>query len=351
MLKLLFLLNLSELTHSGHYNKAYISFKFPIRMKRIAVTGAGGFIGHYLVRALKKKGYWVRAIDVKKPEFSSSEADEFWFADLRDREVAKKMFEDIDEVYALASDVGGVGHLSRWNYEIIKNNLEIDSNTLQGVINSKGKKILFVSSACVYPLYKQNNNLITPLKEEDAIPAEPEGAYGWAKLITELMLIHAAQDKGMDIRIARFQNVYGPEEVFQGGREKVIGALCRKVALAEKNGEIEIWGNGEQRRSFCFAEEGVEALIQLMESNYSKPLNISGDGDVSIREVAEMLNSISGKNLRLKYIPGPIGVKARLSDNAKRKEILTWEPKVDFRSGLAKTYFWVESELRNKKLV
>jgi len=317
-------------------------------MKKIAVTGAGGFIGHYLVRALKKKGYWVRAIDIKKPEFSNSEADEFWFIDLREREITKKIFEDIDEVYALASDVGGVGHLSRWNYEIIKNNLEIDSNTLQGIIGSKGKKILFVSSACVYPLYKQNINPIVALKEDDAIPAEPEGAYGWGKLITELMLLHAAQDKNIDIRIARFQNIYGPEEVFQGGREKSIGALCRKVAMAEKNGEIEIWGDGEQRRSYCYVEDCVEALIELMESNYIKPLNISTDGDISIKEVAEMINSISGKNLKFKHVSGPVGVRRRMADNTKRKEILKWQPKTDFRSGLARTYFWVESQIKKQ---
>jgi len=264
-------------------------------MVRVAVTGAGGFIGHHLVRALKNKGYWVRGIDIKKPLFSESEADEFILTDLREKVYFQKLFEDIDEIYSLASDVGGVGHLSRWNYEIIHNNLEIDLNTLRLALNSKGKKILYVSSACVYPIYKQNIQEIVLLKEEDAIPADPEGAYGWEKLVSERMFIHAAQDKGINIRIARPQNVYGPEEIFEGGREKVIGALCRKVALAEKDGEIEVWGDGKQRRSFCYVKDLVEGLIELMNSNNSEPLNISSDEDISIEELVHLLNKISEK--------------------------------------------------------
>ncbi|MBM3230101.1 NAD-dependent epimerase/dehydratase family protein [Candidatus Pacearchaeota archaeon] len=318
-------------------------------MKKIAVTGAGGFIGHHLVRALKKRGMWVRGLDIKKPLFSDSEADEFWFVDLRNREVALKIFEDIDEIYALGSDVGGVGHLSRWNYEIIKNNLEIDTNTFQGALKSKGKKILYVSSACVYPLHRQDSDKIQPLKEEEAIPANPEGAYGWEKLISEQMLTHASKDAGCEVRIARFQNIYGPEEIFDGGREKVIGALCRKVAMAELNDEVEIWGDGQQRRSFCYVEDAVEGLIELMNSNYSEPLNLSDDGDISIGEVFNFLNILSGKNLKLKNIPGPTGVKGRQSDNEKRKAILKWAPKTDLKSGLAKTYFWVDATIKSKK--
>ena len=318
-------------------------------MKKVAVTGAGGFIGHHLVRALKKKGYWVRAIDIKKPLFSESEADEFWFADLRNKEVALKIFEDIDEVYALASDVGGVGHLSRWNYEIIKNNLEIDTNTLQGVLKSKGKKMLYTSSACVYPVYKQNSAENVLLKEEEAIPADPEGAYGWEKLVAERMLLHAAEDEGCNVRIVRFQNIYGPEEIYEGGREKSIGALCRKFAKAEKNGEVEIWGDGNQRRSFCYVEDAVQGMIEVMEGDYSNPLNISVDGDISINEIADLLNNISKKNVRLKHIEGPVGVRGRQSDNTRRKEVLKWQPTTDFKTGLEKTYKWVESQIKNDK--
>ncbi len=318
-------------------------------MKKIAVTGAGGFIGHHLVRALKRKGFWVRGIDIKKPEFSQSEADEFWFADLRDKDVAIKILQDIDEVYALAADVGGVGHLSRWNYEIIKNNLEIDTNTLQGVLASKGKKVLFTSSACVYPIYKQSTTDVAPLKEEEAYPADPEGAYGWEKLITERMLLHAAEERDCQVRISRFQNVYGPEETFEGGKEKVIGALCRKMALAQKNGEIEIWGDGKQTRSFCYVEDCVEGLIDLMNSNFSQPLNISGDGDISINDVANLLSKISTKNVSLKHIEGPQGVRGRQSDNSKRREVLKWTPKVPLEAGLTKTYLWVESQIKNRK--
>lgn len=314
--------------------------------KLVAVTGAGGFIGHWLVRALKQKGYFVRGVDIKKPEFSKTDADEFWFGDLRYREMAKRLLSDADEVYALAADVGGVGHLCRWNYEILKNNLEIDSNTLQAILRGSSKRILFTSSACVYPQYKQNQGTPVFLKEEDTRPADPEGSYGLEKFVAEEMLMHAAADKGAEVRISRFQNVYGPEEVFQGGKEKVVGALCRKVALAKDGGEIEIWGDGEQRRSFCYVEDCVNGIIELMESDYKLPLNISGDNNVSINEVAQMLARISGKNLSFKHISGPQGVRARYADNTKRKSVLRWEPQVDFYDGLTRTYKWVEAQLK-----
>lgn len=318
--------------------------------KRIAVTGAGGFIGHHLVRELKRRGHWVRGIDIKKPEFSTSDADEFWFADLRDKDVAIKVLRDIDEVYALASDVGGVGHLSRWNYEIINNNMQIDLHTLQGVAQSKGRKILYVSSACVYPVYLQNKEDLDPLKEEQVMPADPEGAYGWEKLIAERMLLHAAEDNGLDIRIVRFQNIYGPEEIFQGGREKVIGALCRKVAMAENNSEIEIWGDGNQKRSFTYVSDAVDALIEVMNSDYKRPLNISNDENISVNEVAEHLIRISGKEIRLKHIEGPVGVRGRFADNTLRKTLLKWSPQTNFSSGLAKTYVWVDEQIRKNAL-
>lgn len=316
----------------------------------VAVTGAGGFIGHHLVRALKKRGFFVRGIDIKKPEFSTSEADEFWFGDLRDKETARRLLEDVDQIYALAADVGGVGHLSRWNYEIIKNNLEINLNTLQAaLLEGKRRRLLLASSACVYPQYLQSSENPEPLREErvHSEAADPEGSYGWEKLIAEKMLLHAAEEKGADVRIPRFQNIYGPEETFQGGREKVIGALCRKVALADDGGEIEIWGDGEQRRSFCYVEDCAEAIIELMDSHYNSPLNISGDGNISINEIAKLLAEISGKRLTFKHVPGPQGVRGRYADNTKRKKVLQWTPKVDFKNGLARTYSWVESQILN----
>lgn len=317
-------------------------------VKRVAVTGAGGFIGHHLVRALKKKGYWVRGIDIKKPEFSPSDADEFWFADLRDREVARKVLKDVEAIYALAADVGGVGHLSRWNYEIIKNNLEINTNTLQAALDINAR-LLFTSSACVYPLYRQKLDLPEALKEEDVDPADPEGAYGWEKLTTEKMLLHAAQDKGAQIRIARFQNVYGPEETYAGGKEKVIGALCRKVASASNEGVIEVWGDGKQIRSFCYIDDCTEGLIELMESEYALPLNVSGDESISIQEVAQHLIMLSGKKVTIKNIPGPVGVRGRQADNTKRKQILKWAPRVSLFEGLAQTYYWVAQDMRTKQ--
>jgi GDP-D-mannose 3', 5'-epimerase len=318
--------------------------------KRVVVTGAGGFIGHHLVRALKKKGYWVRGVDIKKPEFSQSDADEFWFADLRDREVARKVLQGVDAIYALAADVGGVGHLSRWNYEIIKNNLEINTNTLQAALESK-TRLLFTSSACVYPLYRQKADIPEPLKEEDADPADPEGAYGWEKLTTEKMLLHAATDKSADIRIARFQNVYGPEEIYEGGKEKVIGALCRKVAVAPQEGEIEVWGDGKQIRSFCYIDDCVQGLMELMESEYALPLNLSGDDYISIQDIAKHLIIISGKKLTIRNIPGPQGVRGRHADNTKRKQLLKWQPNVSFFEGLAQTYYWVTQQVRKTRQV
>ncbi len=317
-------------------------------MKKIVVTGAGGFIGHHLVRTLKQKGAYVVGVDVKKPEFSCSDSDEFWFGDLRNKETARHLLKEADEVYALAADVGGVGHLSRWNYEIIKNNLEINLNTMQAVMESRGRKMLLTSSACVYPQFLQNTANPAALREEQAIPADPEGSYGWEKLIAERMLLHASEDTGLEVRIARFQNVYGPEEVFQGGREKVIGALCRKVALAKSGESIEIWGDGKQSRTFCYVQDCADALIELMDSKYRSPLNISGEDTVLVDEIAYNLIKISEKELSLNYVAGAQGVRGRRPDNSRRKEVLKWTPKTDFIEGLAETYRWVESQLCGK---
>ncbi|MSS74659.1 NAD-dependent epimerase/dehydratase family protein [Candidatus Pacearchaeota archaeon] len=323
--------------------------KIAAPQKKVAVTGAGGFIGHHLVNALKKKGHWVRGIDIKNPEFTKSEADEFWFADLRNKDMALKLLTEMDEVYALAADVGGVGHLSRWNYEIIKNNLEIDTNTIEAVLKSKGKKILYTSSACVYPLYKQKTNNPLPLKEEDAMPADPEGAYGWEKLTAEQILEHASRDHGLQIRIARFQNVYGPEETFEGGREKVVGALCRKIAIAKEGESIEVWGDGLQKRSFCYVDDCVISLIELMESSYSKPLNVSIDKTITINNLTKLIIKSSGKKLKIKNISGPEGVRGRMPDVSMRKKVLKYIPKTSIQKGLNNVYLWVESEINRGK--
>jgi len=318
-------------------------------MKNIVVTGAGGFIGHHLVRFLKNKGEYVRGIDLKKPEFNESEADEFIIADLRKNE-SRKLFNDADEVYALASDVGGVGYLSQDTYDIFKNNVEINVNTLEGTLNSKGKKLLFISSACVYPTKLQENADCPPIKEDEIYPISPENPYGLEKITSEFMFLNAARDQGLDLRIVRPQNVYGHEDLFTGGKEKAIGALCYKVASAEKEGEIEIWGDGKQTRSFCFVEDMVEGFYKLMNTDYNGPLNMSVDGVVTVNHVADTLNKISGKNLTYNHnLNGAQGVRGRQSDTTKMKEVLKWQPNVSLYEGLKKAYDWVESELRKEK--
>jgi GDP-D-mannose 3', 5'-epimerase len=319
-------------------------------MKKIIVTGAGGFIGHHLVKFLKNKGEWVRGIDLKKPEFTKSEADEFIIADLRDQE-SEVFFRDADEIYALASDVGGVGYLAQHDLAIFYNNHNIDLVTLNGALKSKGKKILFVSSACIYPTSLQGEENCAPLKEADSkLKGVPENIYGMEKLLSENMFLAAAKNSGLNVRIVRPQNVYGHEDNFQGGKEKAIGALCYKTAVAKNKGTIEIWGDGKQKRSFCFVEDLVEGMWRLMKSNYDKPLNISIEGMVEINHVADILNKVSGKNLKYKHnLNATQGVRGRQSDLALMKHILKWEPKITLQEGLQKTYEWVVSELKKEK--
>jgi GDP-D-mannose 3', 5'-epimerase len=318
-------------------------------MKKIAVTGAGGFIGHHLLRFLKNKGEWVRGIDIKKNDFKICDSDEFIIADLRDN-YSRKLFEDIDEVYALASDVGGVGYLSKSTYDIFKNNVDINVNTLEGTLNSEKKKLLFVSSACIYPLNLQEKEKCSPLNETNIYPINPENSYGLEKLTSEFMFLNAVRDNNLDLKIVRPQNVYGHEDLFRGGKEKAIGALCFKAASAKKSGKLEIWGDGKQTRSFCFVEDMVEGFWRLMNSDYSFPLNMSVENAVTIKDVADLLNKISGKNLKYNYnLNGAQGVRGRQSDISKMKEVLKWNPQTTLYEGLKKAYSWVEKELEKEK--
>lgn len=318
-------------------------------MRKVAVTGAGGFIGHHLVRYLKSKGEWVRGIDIKKPVFTPIESDEFILADLREKS-SQALFKDIDETYALASDVGGVGYLSSKGYDLFADNTLINVNTLEGTLASCGKKLLFISSACIYPVGLQEESIAKKLKETEIFPVNPENSYGLEKLNSEFMFINAARDFKLNLRIARPQNVYGTEDLYWGEKAKAIGSLCYKVAKAKEGGEIEIWGDGEQTRSFCFVEDTAEGIYRLMRSEYTQPINLASEGTISINGVADILNKVSGKSLTYRHnLKASQGVRGRQSDLSLMKQVLGWGPQISLEQGLARTYRWVESNMSNTK--
>jgi GDP-D-mannose 3',5'-epimerase len=315
---------------------------------RVLVTGAGGFIGHHLVTYLKGKGYWVRGADLKPPEFSSTDADEFVQADLRRWENCLKATEGIDEIYALAADMGGMGFISNHHAEILHNNSLINIHTLDAARENGVKRYLYTSSACVYPEFKQMDTNVTPLKEEDAYPAMPQDAYGWEKLVTERLCTHYREEYGIETRIVRFHNIFGPLGTWTGGREKAPAAMCRKVAVAKLTGnpEIEIWGDGEQTRSFCYIDDCVVGIYKLMRSDYHEPLNLGQDRMVTINQLADMVADIAGIKIIKKHVPGPQGVRGRNSDNTRLREVLKWEPQISLEEGLTRTYQWIERRVR-----
>ncbi len=318
-------------------------------MERVLVTGAGGFIGHHLVTYLKQRGFWVRGVDIKRPEFTDSDADEFDVLDLRDASAALGATSGVDQVYALAADMGGMGFISSNYASILYNNALINLNTIEAARTSGVRRYLYSSSACVYPEHLQTDAEVMPLKESDAYPAMPQDSYGWEKLISEKLAEYYRDDYGMDTRVVRFHNVYGPYGTYDGGREKVPAALCRKVALADDGGEIEVWGDGEQTRSFCYIDDCVEGIYRLMESSFADPINLGTDHMVSINELARIVIGISGKTgLTLKHIDGPQGVRGRNSDNTLLREVLGWEPSTSLEDGLAQTYRWIEKQIQTR---
>jgi len=317
---------------------------------KVLVTGAGGFIGHHLVGFLKKHGYWVRGVDLKPPEFRETEADEFELLDLRRWANCLQATRGVDEVYALAADMGGMGFISTHNAQIIHNNALMNFHTIEAARTNGARRVFYSSSACIYPIYKQRVTDVTPLKEEDALPAEPEDAYGWEKLLTELLYKYYRTDYGIETRIARFHNIFGPYGTWEGGREKSPAALCRKIATAKLTGndEIEIWGDGQQTRSFCYIDDCLSGIYKLMRSDHADPLNIGQDRMITIDGLADLIADIAGITIVKKHVDGPQGVRGRNSDNTRLREVLQWEPKISLEEGLSRTYAWIEKQVRER---
>jgi nucleoside-diphosphate-sugar epimerase len=319
-------------------------------MKKALVTGAGGFIAFHMVRYLKNKGYWVRGVDIKKPEFKPTDADEFLKLDLREFKNCLKVTKGVDEVYHFAANMGGIGFIETVHADVVRDNVIMDNYMLEASKINKVKRFFFSSSACIYPRYLQKDPKVKGLKEEYAYPADCDNEYGWAKLLTERQCWNYYIDYGLETRVARFHNVYGSLGTWYGGREKSPAAICRKVALAKDGGEIEVWGDGKQTRSYTYIDDCVDGVYRLMHSDIREPINIGSDRLVSINELIDIVSKIAGKKIKKIYDTSkPQGVRGRNSDNTKIKKLLKWAPSTPLEVGLEKTYRWIEQQIKEGK--
>jgi len=317
---------------------------------RVLVTGAGGFIGHHLVNALVERGYWVRGVDIVEPEFEPSIAHEFELLDLRRWENCLAACDGIDQVYNLAANMGGIGFISSNKAEIMHDNVLINIHMLEAARQRGVTRYLYTSSACIYPMYRQNEPDCAGLKEEEAYPADAEDGYGWEKLFSERQCAHYFEEHGLETRVVRFHNIFGPLGTWQGGREKSPAAMCRKIAEAGPGDEIEIWGDGEQTRSYCYIDDCVEGLLRIMASDFREPINLGQDRMLSINQLVTIIAGIAGKEIKRRYDPSkPQGVRGRNSDNTKLREVLGWVPGITLERGLELTYAWISQQVRRER--
>lgn len=315
--------------------------------KRVLVTGAGGFIAHHLSSYLVKKGYWVRGADQKRPEYSDTDAHEFFVMDLRDPKNCIAAADGVDEIYHLAADMGGIGFISSQHAVVAHNNTLLNIGMLEAARIAGAKRFLYSSSACVYPHHLQTSPDVVPLRETDAWPAQPEEGYGLEKLFAEKLCEYYSQDYGLPVRVVRFHNAYGPLGTYDGGREKAPAAICRKIAMIEDGGEIEIWGDGEQTRSFMYVDDCVEGIYRIMRSDDDQPFNLGTDELVTVNELVDHVAAVAGKRVVKRHdLSKPQGVRGRNSDNSRLRDVLSWEPKTSLRTGLLPTYRWIEQQVK-----
>ena len=313
---------------------------------RVLVTGAGGFIGHHLVTSLVERGYWVRGVDLYLPRYERTRAHAFELLDLRRASDCLQAVRGVDEVYHLAANMGGIGFIETHRAEIVRDNTLINTHMLEAARIQGVEKLLFTSSACVYPTALQHSPDATPLREEQAYPADAEDGYGWEKLSAERLCRHYREDFGLDTRIVRFHNIFGPLGTFEGGREKSPAAFCRKIALAAQNDEIEVWGDGRQTRSYCYVDDCVEGLHRLMRSSWTEPLNLGQDRLVSVDELVDLIAEVAGKQVKKRHdLSKPQGVRGRNSDNTRLRQVLGWVPQTSLERGLELTYRWIRDQL------